>query len=254
MDQNAAMLFSSIVFKLVVLSELLSHEGVSTGIEHYLKQTLPIYSISLSFQSLIDMALIRAFAAFSLTHLGLGSPLMSSYQINNDKIHVRGVECNPHNMIYDVVSCDRGTEYFNCLLAQSDYDCNKKYTLDSNGHCSSGIPSTPGAAGCSAYCEIRLTMTYGQEVPYSDGYCPGNTVCTVTTGTSITVTNTYTINGGTSIKKRDGEDPVELSIAFNLGASYSYSTSLTYTVTTGLQQPAQPNVCGYWTFVPYMMG
>jgi hypothetical protein len=99
-------------------------------------------------------------------------------------------------------------------------------------------------------------MTYGQEVPFTDGFCPNNTDCTVSVGTAVTVTNTFSLNAGVSVKKRDisADDPIELEATFNIGASYSYSKSLTFTVSTTLHEYATPNLCGYWTLIPYMMG
>jgi hypothetical protein len=104
------------------------------------------------------------------------------------------------------------------------------------------------------YCEVRLTVTYGQEVPYTDGYCPKGTGCSISKGTSVSFTNTYTVNGGVTLSKRDDADPLALKAAFNLGASYSFSESITHTTTTELNQPIDPNNCGYWTFIPYLMG
>ncbi|KAF7880024.1 uncharacterized protein EAF02_007661 [Botrytis sinoallii] len=51
----------------------------------------------------------------------------------------------------------------------SDYNCPKKNTLNSKGYCSKPIPNVPGKEGCSAYCEIRVTLKYGQEMPMSGG-------------------------------------------------------------------------------------
>lgn len=55
----------------------------------------------------------------------------------------------------------------NMKVDVSDYNCPKKNTLDSKGYCSKPIPNVPGKEGCSAYCEIRLTLKYGQEMPMS---------------------------------------------------------------------------------------
>ncbi|TGO81171.1 hypothetical protein BPOR_1301g00020 [Botrytis porri] len=51
----------------------------------------------------------------------------------------------------------------------SDYNCPKKNTVDSKGYYYKPIPNVPGKEGCSAYCEIHLTLKYGQEMPMSGG-------------------------------------------------------------------------------------
>lgn len=95
-------------------------------------------------------------------------------------------------------------------------------------------------------------MTYGQEVPFSSSSCDQNTTCSISTAEGVSVTTQVSINGGVTLRKRDISD-VELQAAFNIGATYSYSKSLSYTVTAGQQKILNANQCGYWTFVPYMM-
>jgi hypothetical protein len=125
-----------------------------------------------------------------------------------------------------------------CFLnnkTQSVYTCPKKNTLDANGHCSGAINSIPGDAGCSAYCEVRLTMTYGEEVPYPGSACEGpyddtaNITCTISTGSTVTVTNSAAFNVGVTLSRRDSAaSAVQLKAAFNLGASYTWSESVSY--------------------------
>jgi hypothetical protein len=90
-------------------------------------------------------------------------------------------------------------------------------------------------------------MTYGHEVPFSDGYCSQNTVCTVGSSKAITVTNTHLVKRDASV------DPTKLGAVFNLSASYGYSKSVAYTGGTELNMTLSQNQCGYWTFIPYMM-
>jgi hypothetical protein len=113
-------------------------------------------------------------------------------------------------------------------------------------------------------------MTYGQEVPFSEGTCGQNTVCAIAAAQSVTVTNTYEINGSVQNAKRgkqkqDDEEgkelmargdwtPSEIAGAFNLGASYSWSKSVTYGTTQTKTKTLGDNQCGYWTFIPFMMG
>ncbi|KUJ23341.1 uncharacterized protein LY89DRAFT_635605 [Mollisia scopiformis] len=134
---------------------------------------------------------------------------------------------------------------------EDDYNCPKKATLDSKGHCSSPIPNIPENAGCTAYCEIKLTPIFGQEIPFADGSCQSSTTCYMSTGQSVVVTNTYTVNVDVSINA--GEDPLKtLTSAINIGATYSYSKSVGYETTEVHRMPLNATACGYWTFIPYL--
>jgi hypothetical protein len=53
-----------------------------------------------------------------------------------------------------------------------------------------------------AYCEVRLTLKYGQEVPIENTYCPGGITCTALDGTSATFRTIDTINPVSSIQKK----------------------------------------------------
>lgn len=66
-------------------------------------------------------------------------------------ISIRARVCSPENMLVDV----------------SDYSCPKTNEID-KGHCASTIPNIPNKEGCSAYCEVRLTKRFGQEMPISN--------------------------------------------------------------------------------------
>jgi len=158
--------------------------------------------------------------------------------------------------------------------SQSHYDCPEKHTLDSNGHCSAYLPDAPDSDGnCLAYCEVRLTTYFGQEQPFADSPCEAETTCTITTGQSIEVTNSYTFNVGISFGRRDlfnqvyasdtiaGRDSSSeggsilssLKAAFDAGASYTGSESITYTLSIQQQKSLNATTCGYWTFIPYVM-
>lgn len=149
-------------------------------------------------------------------------------------------------------------------VSQSHYNCPEKHTLDSKGHCSAYLPGTPDSKGkCLAYCEVRLTMFYGQEVPFEDAACQAESSCSISPSQSITVTNTYSFNVGASISQRDLSDPLyarddssllsSLKASFDAGASYSWSESVTYSTSQGFTENLNTTSCGYWTFVPYVM-
>lgn len=136
---------------------------------------------------------------------------------------------------------------------KDDYNCPKKAgaTLDSNGHCSTNLPNIPDGSGCNAYCEVKLTPIFGQEVPFMDGACQSSTSCTISTGQSITITNTYSVN--VNVLGTSGEDVSKtLTSAFDVGASYSYSKSIGYTTTEVSNRVLNETTCGYWTFIPYL--
>lgn len=135
--------------------------------------------------------------------------------------------------------------------------------MDKNGDCTSPIGQFPGDSGCTAYCEQRITMSYGQERPFTGAYCSDTDTCSVSTGEQFQFTEQWSINAGINVGKRDlnsnslvKRDDVSVDVikaSLTLGATYTWSKSYTYTESTGHQQNATPNVCGYWTFVPYMM-
>ncbi|TGO52702.1 hypothetical protein BOTNAR_0316g00090 [Botryotinia narcissicola] len=44
-----------------------------------------------------------------------------------------------------------------------------------------------------------------------------------------------------------------LESAFDIGASYTFSKTLTYSDTAGSKITLKENECGYWTFIPYVL-
>ena len=96
-------------------------------------------------------------------------------------------------------------------------------------------------------------MTYGPEVPFSTGYCADDDTCSVSKGTTVTVTNTWTINGDISLGKIPIPGLSSIEGAFKLGASYSESNALAYQDNEGHQHTAVKGQCGYWTFIPFLM-
>jgi hypothetical protein len=175
------------------------------------------------------MSLLRTLTLLGLTASTYANPLPSLTPRDNGA-------CYPQNM----------------PIGQADYNCPKKTTLDSSGHCSKPIPNVPGSAGCTAYCEIRVTAEYGQEVPIMDGSCQSGTTCSVSEGQSVTITNGYSINLG--ITGGAGSDLSKtLTASFNIGASYSWSKSVGYTTTETFSKTLDDKTCGYWTFIPYLI-
>ena len=95
------------------------------------------------------------------------------------------------------------------------------------------------------------------EVP-SDSTCSKtDDKCATTSTTSFTVENQFSFNVGGTLGKRDDAAPEEpdldlIKIAFNAGATWSYSDSNTTAVALAQTKPPNAgNVCGYWTFLPY---
>ncbi|KAI9649374.1 hypothetical protein NHQ30_001949 [Ciborinia camelliae] len=152
-----------------------------------------------------------------------------------------------------ILSRDNGACYpENMPTGKPDSNCPKKSTVDSSGHCSRPIPNIPGKQGCTGYCEMELTVVYGQEVPIMDGSCQAGTTCQISQGQSVTVTNGYSISVG--IGMGTGKDITEmLTSSFNIGASYSWSQSVGYTTTETFSKTLDDKTCGYWTFIPYLM-
>lgn len=141
---------------------------------------------------------------------------------------------------------------------QFDTSCPETNTLDSNGDCSTGNYATGPAynlttgrpTSCVLYCEAKVQWFYGQEVPYSGTECAANESCTFSNAETVSVTNTWTFEGGINLGSSGDDDPLEA--AFNLGASYSYA--ITKSTTQTLTQPRPPLTlasCGYWTFLPF---
>ncbi|KAF2666315.1 hypothetical protein BT63DRAFT_428078 [Microthyrium microscopicum] len=152
----------------------------------------------------------------------------------------RDVPCSPENMPVNVGLTT----------------CTKKFPLDSAGHCISAIPSLAiDPSACTGYCEQKLTLNYGQEVPFANSHCSGvgngagNTTCTLQQSQSVTVTNTVGISAGGTI----GGSIDDLEAAFNLGATWSWSKAVGYETTASQAASISSGMCGYWTFIPYLM-
>ncbi|KAF2205692.1 hypothetical protein GQ43DRAFT_467956 [Delitschia confertaspora ATCC 74209] len=186
----------------------------------------------------------KSLSLLALAAIGYSTPI--------DFTRREGV-CNPQNM----------------EVGKSRTDCPRKNTVDGKGHCSKPIRNVPGKEGCTGYCEVRITMSYGQEVPFSSSTCPELTTCRVDKAESVTITNTYTINVGITggVGKRDEtssnpalsllprEEGAEsiLKASFDVGASYSWSKAVSYGTTRSYLKELSANQCGYWTFVPFIM-
>lgn len=135
------------------------------------------------------------------------------------------------------------------------WDCNK-LTGDPDGTATSLIKPDPNdPTHCSAYVQERITMKYGQEKPYNVE-CDIDLPCKLMVGKSTAKTESVEINmkfeGGLD---SDGSGP---KAAFSLGASWSWSETITNTVNA--ERAWAPNAtdkyfteCGYFTFVPYMI-
>lgn len=101
---------------------------------------------------------------------------------------------------------------------------------------------------CVAYCEQYQYWFFGPEVPFPASSCEAYEPCTFAGAKSIAVTNSYSFDAGLTAKISD-ED---LEAAFNVGASYAYSTTETTSQTLTVTRPGNlTGNCGYWTFLPY---
>jgi hypothetical protein len=83
--------------------------------------------------------------------------------------------------------------------------CPIKNAIDADGACASHL-LTPNNGACSTYCEIRVFLSYGQEVPYPKSDCTTTTQpCLITTETSVTIEQSFSFNidGGANLGKRD---------------------------------------------------
>lgn len=104
----------------------------------------------------------------------------------------------------------------------------------------------PGQDGeCTSYCEVRVNYSYGAEVPYGGSECSAKE-CKLAMGTSTSVTTTWEINASVGMEVSKGA----LLGAFNFGATYSYSTSLSTSLSVERAEDLEEGECGYWTWVP----
>ncbi|KAI9699963.1 MAG: hypothetical protein M1836_002497 [Candelina mexicana] len=102
-------------------------------------------------------------------------------------------------------------------------------------------------SNCLAYCEQYLLWWFSKEVPIPNSRCQSGATCTLATLKSVAITNGYTLEGGIS-----GKSESQIELAFNFGASYTYSeTSTTAQTLTASRPNRTQDSCGYWTFMPY---
>ena len=137
-------------------------------------------------------------------------------------------------------------------LCQSDSSIIRKSQIYDLCH-SSQTNLTPCLASsayknnCLAYCEQFLYWFLGPEVPWPNSNCEPYEACTFGGSNSLAITNTYTFSAGLS-----GTGGDAFKVAFNLGATYTYSTTVTTTQSFQQGRPSNSTpYCGYWTFLPY---
>lgn len=145
----------------------------------------------------------------SLSSSGNTTPVASSFLPRDSpnkslqstrKAELRSIKCVKQDI--------RWLERYAYLL-QSYYNgqaggCAIINALDSDGNCASQS-LTPTNGVCSAYCEVRVFLSYGREVPYPRGQCRSPDSCTITTSQSVTVEQSFSFNikGGANLGKRD---------------------------------------------------
>ncbi|KAH9219815.1 hypothetical protein DL95DRAFT_483015 [Leptodontidium sp. 2 PMI_412] len=145
----------------------------------------------------------------------------------------------------DLFTRDRKCRVETVEFYKDIYDCEKKSYLRPDGHCGGSMPR-PGQDGeCTSYCEVRVNYSYGAEVPYGGSECSAKE-CKLAMGTSTSVTTTWEINASVGMEVSKGA----LLGAFNLGATYSYSTSLSTSLSVERAEDLEEGECGYWTWVP----
>ncbi|KAH7364762.1 hypothetical protein BKA65DRAFT_473075 [Rhexocercosporidium sp. MPI-PUGE-AT-0058] len=148
----------------------------------------------------------------------------------------------------DIFARDRKCRIESTELYKDIFDCEKKSYLRPDGHCGGSMPGVDEDGACTAYCEIRVNYSYGQEVPYGGSECAAKE-CKIAKGTSSTVTTTWEINANIGIEVSKGA----LLGAFNLGASYSFSTSASTSLDIERSEELEEGECGYWTWVPILV-
>ena len=92
--------------------------------------------------------------------------------------------------------------------------CPPKRQLDADGGCTSGFDVSTAGSYCTSYCEIKNSYFYGQEVPFTQyGSCAANEGCSFTSSDALTITQSYAINVGIKLGKRDlNNDSAELDL------------------------------------------
>ena len=128
-------------------------------------------------------------------------------------------------------------------------DCHEKNHLDANNNCPIAFDIHANTqTNCTSYCEQEVQWYYGREVPYSGTRCEANSTCTFANTFGVSVTNTWTFEAGIDLGAGGDDDKA----AFNLGASYSFSKTVSTSQTLTQGRPSSTMAyCGYWTFVPF---
>jgi len=166
-------------------------------------------------------------------------------------LETRGTDCNPSSMTVDEVRPQLFWRLMRTNNLQRVWDCPHKYMLDSSGSCSGNIPKTP-SPGCTAYCEMSLAMGYGEEIPIPEGYCGDQTPnCPWQASKTVSNTQTWEVNTNLGLSTREEAVPesaapegAALTASFTVGASYSYSKTLSYTTSAGAGKILGPGQCG----------
>lgn len=114
----------------------------------------------------------------------------------------------------------------------------KNGPVQADGSC----PMTPyGGQDCQAYCEVRQSFFYDEEVPVvNNPYCHGPLTCTVTTSQSWTWTYSGTVVGGIDFDV--------LNIGVTGGLSYASAQTQLQSTSIDLNSTS----CGYFTFLPIL--
>lgn len=95
-------------------------------------------------------------------------------------------------------------------------------------------------------------MGWGQEVPIPKSYCGGQSTCSWQSSITVSTTQTWTVNTNVGLGTRE-EAPAgdaALTASFDVGASYSYSKTLSYTTGNGDAKQLGTNQCGCKYCIP----
>jgi hypothetical protein len=112
------------------------------------------------------------------------------------------------------------------------------------------MPEPDEKGACASYCEMRITFKFGEEVPFGTQCSSGaGGDCSLDLQRSVSTTTTWEIN--TNIGISGGTEAITGS--FDLGASYSWSKSIQFTVAKGQSIPLEDDDCAYWTWLPYLV-
>ena len=129
---------------------------------------------------------------------------------------------------------------------QAYYTCPKKFEIDEGGaRCKRGIKDAAGDGNCDGYCEVRLTMTYGQEVPFNQD-CRKDESCDLAQNMGVSKTTGFSITAGITGGLESDESIVKA--AFNFGATWEWSTTITTQVTQTVKHTGDNATCGHFSF------